>query len=401
MADRRPFGIVLPPMDDTDLTASVFGDTERRQTLARSLAANLRRDLSAPAAVVVRPDAVPSLAVVGWATPEEQDGLETALDGFLGGVSRLRYVDYAQAEDDAVALAQTLRDALGPEQLERAVFTGIPRGGPIVLGMLAYALDLSPEQLTPQARPSAPLVVVDDCFLTGHRAAQFVNAQDPRSVVILAGLYAHPDLRTALSREHPAVTDCVTARDLTDHAPALYGDDYDAWKARMKAQASGPRYWIGVPDHLCFAWSEPDLGLRTEAAPHMQRGWQVGPADRCLARRGANDQPPDGDALVSVQPARTSLSEHAVRPAPTVFYAQVGEHTLVLESSSAACTVLDGTGAAFWWALINQGTVPEAQEALLSQYAVSPDVLETDLRTFVGTAVDQGLLVRDPPSGPT
>jgi len=389
MADRRPYGLVLPPFDASPLPPSVFGGTDRGHALAQSLDANLQRTTSAPSTVVFRPGASPSLAVLGWATPEEHNALETALDAFIGALSRLRYVDYARAEADCAVLAEHLRDRLSPELLDEAVFAGIPRGGHIVLGMLSYVLDLSPEQLSPEAHPSAPLVVVDDCFLTGFRAGRFLDDRPERPDVVLAGLYAHPALRAAIEQERPAVRACVTARDLRDHAPRVYGDDYADWKARCADRLGGPRYWIGLPDHLCFAWNEPDVGVWDASADRMTTGWTVVPPDRCLERRHAPSRSAGDAVSVSTQPA---FDDQPLAPGPDVFYATVADRTIIADGSGNDCLVLDGPAADFWHALLEHGTVDAARRALLARYDVAADTLEADLRDFVETAVGRDLL---------
>ena len=390
MADRRPYGLVLPPLDESALPRAAFGESGRWTTLAQSLAANLRHAAPGPATVVVRPDASPSLAVLGWATAEERAALETALDAFVGSLARLRYVDYAQTEADCGVLAERLRDRLPASVLDDAVFAGIPRGGTIVRGMLSYALDLSPEQLAPQARPEALLVVVDDCFLTGYRAGRFLENRPSRSDVVLAGLYAHPDLRAAVERDRPSVRACVTARDLDDHAPRLYGDDYADWKARCEARLRGPRYWIGCPDHLCFAWSEPDAGVSSASAEHVSRTWDVVPARHCLERRHRQEAPPDGPPVTVTK--QHVPDDQPVRPGPDVFYAEEDGRVLVAEASTDACVVLDGPAADFWSALLEHGTVAAARRVLLSRFDASRDTLAADLRDFVATAVGRNLL---------
>jgi hypothetical protein len=394
MADRRPYGLVLPPNDEITSYPSVFGTIEQWKTLARSLAANVPTATSGPATVVLRSDSPPTLALLGWATPKEHDALEAALDLFVGSLSRLRPVDYSQVEDDCRALAVRLRECLSADFLDDAVFTGIPRGGTIVEGMLSYALDLSPKQLDPQARPEAPLVVVDDCFLTGHRAGRFVDDRPDRSDVVLAGLYAHPDLRNALEAEIPSVRACVTARDLTDHAPDLYGDDYADWKARWASRDTGPRYWIGVPDHLCFPWSEPDVGFWNPSTDSLTQGWRVAPPGHCLDRRDEDTSVP-----IFVQESSPAESgERALSPGPDVFYAEVGDRTMVVHASSETCLALEDPAADFWWALVEHETASDARNALQSRYDVDPAVLESDLQEFVETAVERRLLVGPRPS---
>ena len=53
-----------------------------------------------------------------------------------------RRLDYGQVEQAVRALAGRLAGEFGGEELKRFRYTAIPRGGFIVLGMLAYVLDL-------------------------------------------------------------------------------------------------------------------------------------------------------------------------------------------------------------------------------------------------------------------
>ena len=389
MPTRRPYGLVLPPIDRAHLIPSVFGETNRWEALARSLPASVPNTTSAPTTVVLRPDSSPHLAVLGWATPEVHDALEAAINLFVSSLSRLRPVNYTQAESDGAALAETLRGRLPEAFLDEAVFTALPRGGHIVLGMLSYALDLSPGQLSPQSRPEAPLVVVDDCFLTGHQAARFLEDRPSRSEVVLAGLYAHPDLRSAIEREHPAVRACVTARDLTDHAPDLYGDDYTGWKDRWASRLPETRYWIGVPDHLCFPWSEPDVGFWDPSTDSLAQGWRVAPPGHCLDRRSEASSP---ISVSTQQPPPPPPEDRALSPGSDVFYAEVGNRTILAHGPSKTCVALDDPAADFWWALVEHGRIDDTRDALLSRYDVARDRLDTDLRDFVRTAVERDLL---------
>ena len=71
-------------------------------------------------------------------------------------LQKLHYVDYQQAEADAALLAQKIRGLYTRNDLRNAAFTAIPRGGLVVLGLLAYQLDLRPEQLMAGAADKAP-----------------------------------------------------------------------------------------------------------------------------------------------------------------------------------------------------------------------------------------------------
>lgn len=380
----EPHVFVFPPLPASTLPASIFGTgAEQGRTLAQVVAENVGA-WTGPAAVVLRPEAESQLAVVGWFTPAEQQQLRAAADDFLHSLPRLRYVSYTQAEADCAVLADRLRATLSPEERAAARFVGIPRGGLIVLGMLGYELELTPDQFGVRGPTDGPLVVVDDCFLTGSRVARFLEEIAPQEAVVLASLYAPPDLCAALERDHPAVRACVHARSLPDHAPALYGDDYPAWRTRWANRDTGPRYWHGVTDHLCFAWSEPDRGLWNETTQVTDRAWSLVPSRRCLKTRSGST----AAVPVHVQAAPSG----PLRPGPDVVYANLGDHTLVAHTEQGTVLVLDDTAAAFWHALVEHGTVSAAYAALAATYDPVPDTLATDLENVAETLAAHHLL---------
>jgi hypothetical protein len=173
---------------------------------------------------------------------------------------------------------------------------------------------------------------------------------------------------------------------LTDHAPSIYGDDYDAWKTRWENREVGPRYWIGIPDHLCFPWSEPDYGFWNAEEEKIDRAWTVAPPDQCLKTR-FRDQV-NSDDLVQVQrpiPGDITL-------APEVFSATFSDRVLVGRSESDQCLELEGTAANFWTALLTHETVSEAQESLQQKFDIEPERLASDLYAFVETLIDRHIL---------
>src|SRR5215203_3670477 len=165
--------------------------------LARALSTSPAWKEMPEVALIVRPEPQPVLGVVGRLDAAAEARLEALGPQLAEGLASLRYVSYAQAEEDCERLAARLVKRLGREGVRRSCFTGIPRGGFIVLGMLAYALDLERAQLEPPDSPDRPLVVVDDCAFSGVRFGQFLARCESRRVVF-AHLYSHPDLRTEI-----------------------------------------------------------------------------------------------------------------------------------------------------------------------------------------------------------
>lgn len=382
-----PHVFVLPSIKPSQVPPAIYGEGKIRwKTLARVVLANINHHTTGQSTVVLRPDAEPKLAVVGWFTPEEAEHIRGALPWFIDALSRLRYVDYDQVEADCARLGRQLREHLTDEALQEASFVGIPRGGTVVLGLLSYVLDLDHPQINPRDRSSGPLVVVDDCFLSGARLAEFLERHRAPSQIVIAGLYAHPELRANLIRKRRRVQTCVTASDLTDYAPAIYGSEYEAWAARWKDRARGPRYWTGITEHLCFPWSEPDRGIWNPNAERTDEAWRVVPPSRCLKTRFAADRHTD-DSIQIQHPVSDTISL-----TPGVFYALFSDRALVGGSTSGDCVELTGSGVDFWKALVTSETVSDAETALRQKYDGEPERLTSDLRTFVETLVDHDLL---------
>lgn len=199
-----------------------------------------------------------------------------------------REIGYRDAEDLAGRLAARLRDTLAPEDLEKARFHPIPRGGWIVLGMLSYHLG----PLT-GGDDSGPLVVVDDCALSGLRLRETLGAlrRHPggdRKGIVVAHLLSPPPLRRAVEEEEPRVLACLAGGDVEDRTEALYPDPAarEAWRRRWSDLAGAEaRYWLGMAELVTFPWNEPDRPFWNEALGRLEDGWRFVPPHRCLKTR--------------------------------------------------------------------------------------------------------------------
>jgi hypothetical protein len=354
-------------------------------SLARALAASPKWQGISGASLIVRPNPQPVLGVL----VEDYDVVGNARLAALGQglndvLSRLCYVDYMQAEQDCALLAAQLVERFGHDELRRFRFTAIPRGGLIVLGMLAYTLGLKRTQLEPPHLSDVPLVVVDDCALTGARFGRFLERCESQQV-IFAHLYSHPDLRAAIEAQEPRVVACLSAHDLHDHGPERLGDEYPAWRERWLARLEGPRYWIGQPDHVCFAWNEPDRFFWNPVTEQVESGWCIVPPEFCLKHRPA----PGMESIpVQVQPE----GKGPLKPSQRVLFGEFEGRIVVgdLEAEKSFC--LADVAADMWRAIVEYGNVEDVVAALLREYDVDEATLQVDLRAFVGDLLTRGLL---------
>jgi hypothetical protein len=356
--------------------------------LARGLSTSPAWKATPGATLVVRQAPRPVLGVVGRFDAAAKARLATLGDQLAAGLTCLRYVSYAQAEEDVQRLASMLVERFGRDELRRFRFAAMPRGGFVVLGMLSYALGLRHAQLEPPYPRDVPLIVVDDCAISGYRFNQFLTRYGSHQVVF-AHLYSHPELRVAIEARRSQVISCVGARDLYDHAPERYGAEYGAWREQWVSQLGDDiGYWLGQPGHLCFSWNEPDVTIWNPSTEKTERGWRIVPPELCLKNGGVHAM---GPLTVQVQPEGAG----PLRPSEQVIFGEFEGNIIVGNTETRASFSLTGVAADMWRCVVEHGNLDEAVASLLREYDVDPSTLRADLRGFVEGLLAQDLLERD------
>ncbi|BAZ11060.1 hypothetical protein NIES4071_28850 [Calothrix sp. NIES-4071] len=335
--------------------------------------------------LIVRSTPQPALSVLGYFDEAGQVRIATELRDLNLNVTRLRYVSYRQAEADCQLLAKQLVDRFGDE-IKQFHFTGIPRGGLIVLGMLAYTLGLTPDQLEPPPSPDVPWVVVDDCVFTGSRLSHFLQSHS-HETVIFAHLYSHPDLRKAIAAREPRVIACLSAQDIHDYAPENLGENYANWQAQCLTQLDGIRYWVGKTDNICFSWNEPDRFFWNPVTKSMEGCWLLIPPKICLKNRlKAATQAP----IIKTQPESKGL----IQPGQQVIFGEYEGQIVIGDLATQESFCLTGVAADIWQAIVEYGDVEQVITSLLSSYNVEEDTLRCDVETFIDELYASGLLIK-------
>jgi hypothetical protein len=376
-----------PPTLDPDPWAAP--DVSRILRLAHAIAASDGWRRYAPSAIAVREGTEPVVAVVGRFDAAAERWLEQATQQLATILPRVVLLDHAAAEAVAERLADALTALYGRGDLRRFRYAAVPRGGLLVLGMLAYLLDLPGDRLTTTSADAsanggddAPLVLVDDIAISGLRLSQTL-ARLPERPTTIATLHAHPDLRAEFMKMHPRVDAFVSAHDLHDHAPAALADGYAGWLERWRGRAALGTAWIGQPDHVVYPWNEPDVGVWNDVSGREEPGWSVVPPDRCLKRRARETTP------VQVMPAAAG----PLGPHPDVVTADVEGGVVVGHLGSGASFFLDGTAADIWRALVATVDRPAAAAAVGRLYDAEPTDLLADVKAFSADLLAAGLLV--------
>lgn len=359
--------------------------------LARAIASSDGWRGRAAASLAVRTTGDPLIAAVGRFGAADLAWLGGASRQLATTLKRVILLDHAGAESAVERLAAALVERFGLEAVRSFRFAGVPRGGLLVLGMLAYALELPRDRLTTSASPSpeppddAPLVLVDDVAISGLRLARIVRSRRERRLVV-ATLHAHPDLRATVVARHPSVEAFVTAHDLVDHAPEALGDGYAAWRARWSERGDPDAAWIGQPDQVVYPWNEPDLSVWNEVTAREEPGWSVVPPERCLKRRGR----------LALEVQRMEEAFGRLRPHPDVIVAEAEGGVVLGRGDTATSFVLEAVAADMWRALAATGERGAAARRLASVYDVDEASLADDLGAFVADLREAGLLAEEP-----
>jgi hypothetical protein len=322
--------------------------------------------------LVARTQPTPCLGVIGVIPPKSLGQIEIRQASLNQACRRLRYISYADATAACETLTEQLIDTFGLQTLQNFRFCGIPRGGLIILGMLAYTLGLSHEQISPPYPSDIPLVLIDDCALSGSRFAR-TRSQYPQHELIFAPLYSHPDLRRNLIEAEPQVLHCISGQDLYDYGPSIMGIDYDSWQTKNRARLAGQRYWLGLPDYLCFPWNEPDHLLWNPSTEALEQSWHILHPNYCLKNR------PGVSLLVQHQPQCKGW----LQPTAQTIFGTADRQIMIGNLATGETFGLSGKAAEFWSVLLEAETLEDAI-AILARH--SP---ESSIRQELTGLIDQ------------
>lgn len=334
--------------------------------------------------LVVRANPTPVLALLGTFSPKQQAQINLQRASVNAACRRLRYIDRKEAIATCEQLAERLTETFGPLALREFRFYGVPRGGLIVLGWLAYVLDLRPLQLEPPYPPDIPLVMVDDCALSGSRFSRVLK-QFPQHQLIGAPLYAHPDLCTAICTHEPQLLACINGIDLHDHGPQILGNAYHQWQTQNLARLAGDRYWLGLPDYIAFDWNEPDHLLWNPATQTLETSWKIVPPQLCLKNRLSQGAP---SLPIQIQPP----CQGWLHPSSNIVYGTLQHQILIGDLSTGETFGLSGKAAQYWNALLQSISLDQAIATLNQQQGMTKTQLQDDLDPFIAQLLAQKIV---------
>ena len=335
--------------------------------------------------IAVRENPHPLMVFLG---PEVgRDQRLARLPGLLSDAgARLRPLSWADAEAAAAALAAKLRDLLSPDALEFARFLAVPRGGLIAAALVAYALPVSRDRIgvagdeAAVTRQGKPVVLIDDCIISGVRLRQVLQGLDGDEIVV-ASLYSPPEVRRAVESAEPAVATCVSGADLRDHGGALLGDDYATWKKVWMGRVP-ERYAAVLTDLVAFPWSEPEVRMWDDETGSVEAHWSLSPPQLCFRTRVA--EPAMEIQFADERPGIERLAD-AVVPIDT------GDGVFLIDGWRREGVALHDTAAELWreWMSSDEDVTVRR---LLERYDVSEARLRADLARVLEGLRERGIL---------
>lgn len=302
------------------------------------------------------------------------------------------WLGWPEVEGLASRLAERLRSDLEAD-VRSSVFVAIPRGGLFVLGMLSYLLDLKPSQLaTSTTDLPGPVVVVDDCAISGARLAATLDRLGRRGVgdrVVVGHLLSHPALRGAVEAGEPPVSRCLAADDLVEWRGASAAERA-ALAERWRRRLPGRRYWLGPVEPVAFPWSAPDSIWWNERERIVEEGWHRISPWRALRFRAELrlPAPPGGDS-----------ERGPLDLAPGTLWKLDGDRLLIV-SPEGRLWGFTGVGLDLWRGLLAFGDEELTVRYLSSLYEAGAERLARDVRELVDTVADRGLLAGARPPEP-
>ena len=227
-----------------------------------------------------------------------------------------------QAQTAVHSLAGRIQAEVPADVRSKMRVVPIPRGGLIVAGWLAYALNLSHEQFFDDG--VSPICLVDDCALTGKRLKHILRRFDGRDVWF-CHLASTPKLRQAILKEEPSVKGCIVAEDLA------------ILKEGVAEQIRGEDRYLNMSvEPVVFPWTEPGLPVTVPFSDRVEDGWRLMPPHLVLGNWAMLGLPPE-----KIEKADVQSSSHIV-------WRLNNETVLLYEGSSQKLFELSDTAADLW-----------------------------------------------------
>ena len=290
--------------------------------------------------------------------------IQTQLNFLQKSIQQIQYLDIAKCESLAHSLAQKINLSLDPETLQKSRVVSIPRGGLFVSAMLSYILPIKHHQLQPFSDCDSPIILIDDCSISGFRLAQQLCGLKNKQIYFYT-LVSPAQLRQAALAVQPRLRVFESAMDLN-----VYNNDSSG---RMDARSN--RYWQGQCDAICFPWGETQRFYPSDSENKQTTLWPVSPLQKNL-KSSLLEQKIPFYAVTEAQDRAISTGQH-------ILYYSKDNLTRIYNAESKQHYSLDGVGSAIWQSLLSHSTVDQTLEHLCSLFSVEKKRLEKDVKDLI------------------
>lgn len=291
---------------------------------------------------------------------------------------QIRFIEYQEVEDLCARLGDRIRTFLSPEKLDQCTYVAIPRGGLIVLSFLSYLLNLRRDQIFPleSFNKDHPLVIVDDCCLSGARFATYIKNFPDRKIVF-AHLLSTPGVRQSILDNEKRVLACLAAENLIElELPAsIQTEEFHRKNSNVFF------YWFGYVAPFAFPWAEPDTTIWNGNAKRFE-SWHRLPPRMCLESRAELNVPYWVSQAISY-----NVPSH-------VYWRAENDLIWLMHLGNEKIYLLKDVSAAIWRALATLGDLDLTKKFILQTFEVEEQQLEKDLHGYLEDLLAKGLIER-------
>lgn len=348
------------------------------------------------ASLVVRTDPAPIFGILGRFDARAERRIQGLALQLTEQLPHLAYWSYPTVEAATQQLADLVRMTIRRLDAVEVRYRAVPRGGHVILGMLAYLLNADPDQLERPVGPQDTVIVVDDVAISGSRLTRFLDEHPTWPHVVVATLAAPMELAAVFENES-RVRAFLAARELTELPPPLaHRDDVEAWRRRWRERRGDDVRWVGRTEHLAFPWNEPDFATWSDATDQVERGWSLVPPELCMKHRGrladTGSELPNG-SFGDIQCTPELATSRELEPRADVIAGRLDDTVVVGATCWDRCIALDGVAATVWHAIVRRGTAAAAIEAVTASYDVDPATARRDAVSLIDGLIEVGAIV--------
>lgn len=308
-------------------------------------------------------------------TESSQDHLSeinSQLQSLDTSLQQIQYLDSTQCLDLTKSLAKIIKQTVPENILKNSQVVAIPRGGLFIQAMLSYFLPLKHHQLqyTENDVDTSPLIIVDDCAISGLRLAQQLEKFPNRDIYFFT--IASPEkLRDSVKLKEARVLDFKSVVNIKSYST-------------LKAQNTQQRYWLGQCDAVIFPWSETQRSHFSNGKLSNRPLWKIAPDKLCMSTKAKKQ---------AIKATEVKENQSAVLSTPdNILHFTDQGITKILDASTMKHYSLDAIGSDIWQSLLSNSNLDHALAELSATYKVSKTRLNNDMQLLTQKLIDAGLI---------